>query len=100
MAVSAIKKHGKRAEIIDMLMAGYWYMQRQLRAKTGRNAAGYLRFPLRSFKDPVSVDKHIIQPVLRLLVKNEAPSVSLAGTDAIKWSQQPTSAPSLTGHSK
>jgi hypothetical protein len=56
--------------------------------------------PLRSFKDPESVDKQLVKPVLRLLVKNEAPDVSLAGTDAIKWSQQPTKAPSLAGHSK
>jgi hypothetical protein len=56
--------------------------------------------PLRSFKDPESVDKQLIQPVLRLLVKNDDPDVSLAGTAAIKWSQQPTSASPLTGHSK
>ena len=56
--------------------------------------------PLRSFKDPESVDKQFVKPVLRLLAKNEAPDVSLAGTDAIEWSQQPTSASPLTGHSK
>jgi hypothetical protein len=56
--------------------------------------------PLRSFKDPESVDKQLIQPVLRLLVKNDDPDVSLAGTAAIKWSQQPTSASSLADRSK
>ena len=56
--------------------------------------------PLRSFKDPESVDKQLIQPVLRLLVKNDDPDVSLAGTAAIKWSQQPTSPPSVASHSK
>jgi hypothetical protein len=51
--------------------------------------------PVRCFKDPESVDKQLIQPVLRLLVKNDDPDVSLAGTAAIKWSQQPTSPPFL-----
>jgi hypothetical protein len=41
--------------------------------------------PLRSFKDPESVDKHLIKPILGLLLKNETPDVSLAATDAITW---------------
>jgi hypothetical protein len=44
--------------------------------------------------------KQLIQPVVRLLVKNDDPDASLAGTAAIKWSQQPTSASPLKGHSK
>jgi hypothetical protein len=73
------------------------------KAAQGKNWAqrGWIfALPLRSFKDPVSVDKQLIQPVLRLLVKNDNPDVSLAGTAAIKWSQQPTNASSLTDHSK
>jgi hypothetical protein len=73
------------------------------KAAQGKNWAqrGWIfALPLRSFKDPESVDKQLIQPVLRLLVKNDNPDVSLAGTAAIKWSQQPTNASSLTDHSK
>jgi hypothetical protein len=43
--------------------------------------------PLRSLKDPESVDKHIIEPIVSLLAKNEAPDESLAATDAITWKQ-------------
>jgi hypothetical protein len=73
------------------------------KAAQGKNWAqrGWIfALPLRSFKDPESVDKQLIQPVLRLLVKNDNPDVSLAGTAAIKWSQQATNASSLTDHSK
>lgn len=73
------------------------------KAAQGKNWAqrGWIfALPLRSFKDPESVDKQLIQPVLRLLVKNDNPDMSLAGTAAIKWSQQPTNASSLTDHSK
>jgi hypothetical protein len=51
--------------------------------------------PLRSLKDPESVDKQIIQPVLKLLTKDEDPSLCLAGTDAIKWSEHTSNRRSL-----
>jgi hypothetical protein len=41
--------------------------------------------PLRSLENPDSVDKHIIQPIISLLVKNDAPDKSLTATDAITW---------------
>jgi hypothetical protein len=43
--------------------------------------------PVCSFKNPESVDKHLIHPVISLLAKNDAPDKSLAGTDAIMWKQ-------------
>jgi hypothetical protein len=72
------------------------------RAAQGKNWAerGWIfALPLRSFKDPESVEKQLIQPIVRLLARNEAPDVSLAGTDAIKWNQQSTRTPSLIGAS-
>ena len=43
--------------------------------------------PIRSIRDPDSVGKQIVEPVINLLVKDKDPKVALSGTEAVTWSQ-------------